>query len=84
MQYYFQTIDVSNTNLDTLLRFPVSSKPVSGIPLNNIADAFKDVKLPENIRNRTANRNPFQHHVNQLREILKVDRKGEDTMIISY
>ena len=74
----FQSIDMNSTSLDALLRFPMSSKPMNGaILLNSVADAFKDVKLSENVRNKTTNQNPFQHNVNQLREILKVDKKSE-------
>lgn len=67
---------MSTANLDVLLKFPISTRSSTGIQLSSIGDCFKDMKLPKSVRSRIVGRNPFVQNVTQLREILKIDRKG--------
>lgn len=68
-------IDMSTANIDLLLKFPISPKP-GGIQLNATGEIFRDVKLSKTAKSKLDDRNPFVQNVNQLREAVKIERKG--------
>lgn len=75
-----QILEITASNSDVLMKFPMSlNKPASGLPLNKIGDAFKDVRLPKAVREKSTNQNPFEQNINQLHEIQKIERKRKSS-----
>lgn len=66
---------MSTANIDLLLKFPISPKP-GDIQLSATGEIFRDVKLSKTTKSKLDDRNSFVQNVNQLREALKIDRKG--------
>lgn len=76
-----QILEITTSNSDVLTKFPIlMNKSASGLPLDKIGEAFKDVKLPKAVREKLINQNPLEQNINQLHEIQKIERKRKSSV----
>lgn len=70
---------MAKLDINVLFKFPiVYQKNNSGIPLYSVSETFRDVKLPNDLKEKLADKNPFTQNVNQLIEINEINKKSNN------